>query len=220
MEFFEGVGKSYPFGSTFSPRIFNGTIHYGSVGCSDIRTPVTFTVDSSMATADFMWTEDLPTNPGTILFDASGSTDADMFDWDFGNGMSGAGQFTSNAYPAPGDTFLVTLIVTDTTCGTTDTISKWVKTTIGIETSMLERSLEVFPNPTDGRFRADFSLEGIQEVTIRVVNSLGQIMEERELGKISGSYKADFDLSTQPRGVYILQIQTDDQVVNRRITLH
>ena len=29
LTFYEGVGKSYPFGSTFSPRIFNGVIHYG-----------------------------------------------------------------------------------------------------------------------------------------------------------------------------------------------
>jgi len=29
MTFYEGVGKAYPFGSTFSPRIFNGNIHYG-----------------------------------------------------------------------------------------------------------------------------------------------------------------------------------------------
>lgn len=28
MTFYEGVGKSYPFGSTFMPRIFNGNIHY------------------------------------------------------------------------------------------------------------------------------------------------------------------------------------------------
>jgi subtilisin-like proprotein convertase family protein len=28
IEFYEGAGKAYPFGSTFSPRIFNGNIHY------------------------------------------------------------------------------------------------------------------------------------------------------------------------------------------------
>ncbi len=28
MQILEGVGKSYPFGSTFTPRVWNGTIHY------------------------------------------------------------------------------------------------------------------------------------------------------------------------------------------------
>lgn len=29
----QGYGKSYPFGSTYGPRVFNGTIHYNTVGC-------------------------------------------------------------------------------------------------------------------------------------------------------------------------------------------
>jgi|GEM_PF-2529579 len=215
----EGSGGGY-FSVTFSPRVFNGMVHFGSQGCSDIRTPVTFSVDSSQAVANFTWVEDLPANPGTIIFDASTSTDADTYLWDFGDGMVGSGMVVSHAYSGGGNTYQAILVVMDSTCGTTDTITMPVTTTVGIESSMLDRSLEVFPNPTDGRFRADFSLEGIQDVKIRVLNSLGQIMEERELGKISGSYRTDFDLSSQPRGVYILQIQTDDQVVNRRITLH
>lgn len=28
MQILEGIGKSYPFGSTFSPRVWNGTVHY------------------------------------------------------------------------------------------------------------------------------------------------------------------------------------------------
>jgi hypothetical protein len=214
----EGSGGGY-FAVTFSPRVFNGMIHYGSQGCSDIRTPVTFNVASSQATASFTGAED-PANLGTVNFDASASTDADLYEWDFGDGNVGTGMITSHSYAGGGNTYQVTLVVIDTNCGTSDTLTLPATTTVGIETSMLERSLEVFPNPTDGRFRANFSLEGIQDVEIRVVNSLGQIVEERDLGKVSGTYKADFDLSNEPRGVYILQIQTDDQVVNRRITLH
>lgn len=32
----EGYGKSYLFGSTYSPRIFNGTIHYNTVSCGSL----------------------------------------------------------------------------------------------------------------------------------------------------------------------------------------
>lgn len=49
IEFFEGVGKSYPFGSTFSPRIWNGTIHYqvgsGTPSCLSVLEPITINVD-------------------------------------------------------------------------------------------------------------------------------------------------------------------------------
>jgi PKD repeat protein len=189
------------------------------IPCSSVRTPVSFTVDSSMAMASFVWVEDLPTNPGTILFDASASVDADAYIWDFGDGSSGAGQFTSHAY-AVGDSFMVTLVVVDSTCGTTDTVSAYILSTIGLEESLVSQTLSVYPNPTNGVFRTEFSLEGIQEVTLRVMNSLGQIVEERKVGKVTGSYETEFDLSKEPTGIYILQIRTDDGVVNRRITLH
>ena len=34
MQFLEGTGNAYPFGSTFSPRVFNGVIHYALPGVS------------------------------------------------------------------------------------------------------------------------------------------------------------------------------------------
>ena len=213
----EGSGGAY-FNYSFSPRLFNGMIHFGSNGCSDIRTPVTFTVDTTTASAAFTGVEDLPANPGTVDFDASASVKADSYSWDFGDGNSGTGMMTSHMY-ASGGTFQVTLWVYDSVCNTVDSITYPVTSTIGIEESMLNSSLQVYPNPTAGNFSAEFTLEGIQQVRLRVMNSLGQIISERNVGKISGSYRAEFDLGDKPKGVYILQIQTDDQVVNRRITL-
>lgn len=36
----EGLGMGYPFGGYFEPRIWNGILHYTTVGCSSDRTPV------------------------------------------------------------------------------------------------------------------------------------------------------------------------------------
>lgn len=196
----------------------NMQLDFTQIPCTAIRTPVTIPVDTTVASASFTWAEDLPSNPGTVNFDASGSVGADAYIWDFGNGSTGTGMMTSNSY-AVGDSFLVTLVVVDSSCGSTDTVTQWVLSTIGLEETLLNSSLQVYPNPTVGNFMAEFTLEGIQQVRLRVMNSLGQIISERNVGKISGSYRAEFDLGDKPKGVYILQIQTDDQVVNRRITL-
>lgn len=50
--FYEGVGKSYPFGATYSPRIWNGTIHYTS---------------ASTGTPAIVWTPAATLSNATIL---------------------------------------------------------------------------------------------------------------------------------------------------------
>jgi len=37
----EGYGKSYPFGSSYSPRVFNGTLHYNTVECGSLPVELT-----------------------------------------------------------------------------------------------------------------------------------------------------------------------------------
>ena len=54
IEFFEGVGKAYPFGATFSPRIWNGIINYttGSQStCLSALEPVTITIEQPSSAA-------------------------------------------------------------------------------------------------------------------------------------------------------------------------
>ncbi len=197
----------------------NMQLDFTQIPCSSMRTPVTIPVDTTVASASFTWAEDLPANPGTVNFDASASVGADAYIWDFGNGSTGTGMMPSNSY-AVGDSFLVTLVIVDSTCGSTDTLTQWVISTVGLEETLLSSSLQVYPNPTVGNFAAEFMLDDLTEVRLRVLNSIGQVISERNVGKITGSYRAEFDLGDKPKGIYILQIQTDDQVVNRRITLH
>lgn len=37
----EGYGKSYPFGFTYNPRVFNGTLHYNTVACGSLPVELT-----------------------------------------------------------------------------------------------------------------------------------------------------------------------------------
>lgn len=119
LQILEGVGKGANFVSTFTPRNWNGTIHYGSTGCSTIRTPVTYTKDTS-ATAAFTYSS----SSNTVTFNSAPSMHEDSVWWDFGDG-----NFSN--MPNPMHTFLIdsTYIVcmtafspcaNDTVCDTLD----------------------------------------------------------------------------------------------------
>lgn len=113
---YEGVGKSYPFGSTFNPRNFNGAIYYGGAPCSNIRTAVS-AIPTPNPSGSFTDVE----NGLMVNFDASAST-ADSANWDFGDSNTGSGTTTSHTYAADG-VYTVCLYAmnncgTDTTCMT------------------------------------------------------------------------------------------------------
>lgn len=82
IQFKEGVGKSYPFGSTFSPRIWNGIIHYGTGGSS--------------AAGNIMWSTGDTT--GTICVAPLATTTYYAWLTD-GNGCTGMDSITINVNP-------------------------------------------------------------------------------------------------------------------------
>ncbi len=215
LDFLEGIGKSYPFGSTFSPRIWNGVIHYGSVGCSDVRQTLTLGLNTDTAVAAYSF--NVQTNGSDVDFDASASS-GHVYSWDFGDNNTGSGMMTSHTYATAG-TYNVCLYVTDTVCNTTDTLCQDVTATIGIEESLMNQTLTIYPNPNNGTFRVEFQVEGLQDVELRVVSLLGQVMFESKPGNISGSYREEIDLSDEAAGVYVLQLVTENGTISRRVTV-
>lgn len=66
--------------------------------------------DEPAPVAAFTYTPAQPTRNNPITFDASGSTDATDYVWDFGDGGTDTGQTTDYAYPGKGN-YSVTLTV-------------------------------------------------------------------------------------------------------------
>ncbi len=81
---------------------------------------------------------------------------------------------------------------------------------------LLERSLRIYPNPSDGIFNVEFNSTFDKDIRIQVINMLGQLILEDELENFS---RKSLDMGAHSRGVYILKLITEGEVVNRRITL-
>ncbi len=102
-------------------------------------------------------------------------------------------------------------------------VSNWtgplsVKTIIGID-ELLERSFRIYPNPSEGVFKLEFSSSLGEDMEIRITNMMGQIILEDEIESFSGSYRKRLEMGAYRSGVYLLQLITERATVNRRIIL-
>ncbi len=107
-----GFGLAYPFGISFSVRVWNGTIYYGGPACSEDRNPVT-AVSQKLPAASFTTADSQLT---ITITDAA--SDSDSVSYEYGDGTTGADAV--HTYALPG-TYTVCQIAynecgTDTAC--------------------------------------------------------------------------------------------------------
>ena len=168
--------------------------------------------------ADFGWTlNNVTMNSADVDFDASNTSNGVTYNWDFGDGNNGSGITPTHSYSANG-TYVVTLTV-DGPCVNDTHVDTIDVEGIGIDEGMIGRTMNLYPNPTDGQFRIEFEMEGLEDVEISILSTVGQVIYFEKPGNISGSYQQSFDLSGQAAGVYLLRITTNDHVITRRVTL-
>ena len=80
-------------------------------------------------------------------------------------------------------------------------------------------SFNIFPNPTEALINIKFSVENNQNVTLRLFNNIGEVLYEDILEQFIGEYTKQIDLTTNAKGIYFLEIETDDGVINKKLML-
>jgi len=78
---------------------------------------------------------------------------------------------------------------------------------------------KVYPNPSRDIFNVSFVSEEVQDLEIRIVNLLGEVIFTENKKEFVGQYTKQFDLATYPKGIYMLEIEMDDGVVNKKLVL-
>ena len=80
-------------------------------------------------------------------------------------------------------------------------------TDVGISELTTTNLLNLFPNPSNGNFTAEFDQRGMK-ATMEVFNVTGQIVYAQQLPE-NGISKTDFSLDTD-NGIYLLRITLGD----------
>lgn len=79
--------------------------------------------------------------------------------------------------------------------------------------------LNYYPNPSNGRFNLDFKLDLKKEVTIKVLDILGNEVYKETLLDFDGIYQNEIDLTGKEKGIYILQVIQKKKTLARKILI-
>ncbi|MFN4298300.1 MAG: T9SS type A sorting domain-containing protein [Thermaurantimonas sp.] len=205
----EGIGKAYPFGTTFSPRNFNGYIHFGSDACSDTRTPVNISIQNP-PTAAFTYTISNYTVSFTGTF-----TDADSVYWTFGTAGSSSQQNPTFTFPQNG--VYPVCVTAFNSCGTA-TKCDTLKFSIGINEIALLNRLKVYPNPNAGVFEVTFS-DDVAELPVELLDLTGKVVYRATWKSAGGKFHERLELHTLPAGTYMLRIHSTAGQLTRKVVV-
>lgn len=88
----------------------------------------------------------------------------------------------------------------------------------GMQQSNLSSLITLFPNPSTGVFNLNLGLDAQKDITVNVVNTLGQSIHQfAEMNTAGGSFP--IDLSTQPNGVYFVEVVAGGEKAVQRIVI-
>ena len=79
--------------------------------------------------------------------------------------------------------------------------------------------MDIYPNPSRDVFNITFTSETVQDLRVRVLNVVGEELINEDLQQFVGEYTKQIDLSNNAKGIYFLEIETNDGIINKKLIL-
>jgi hypothetical protein len=145
-------------------------------------------------------------NDGSVSAGASGGTPPYTYDW----GSAGSGANLSDL--APGE---YTITVTDANgCEATETVTVAGATSIRLPGRV--EAMQVYPNPSLGRFTLDLSLAQPEAVQVEVYDLQGRSIAQQSAAAAT-THQLRLDLGQAPAGTYLLEVSVGPARIHRRL---
>lgn len=90
---------------------------------------------------------------------------------------------------------------------------------MSVENSLQVNNLDISPNSDIGMFELEFDLPSEGETIVKVYNSNGRTIYEYDLGRFSGDFSDNIDISQNGPGTYFLHITQGEKAFSRKIEL-
>lgn len=104
-------------------------------------------------------------------------------------------------------------------CGTVDTTFMVAMNPLSLSDVNPESNMLIYPNPSNGNFNIDFNNLNAETVTLKILDTRGRIVLDKELGAVNGSSKEQVYLNSNESGVYVIQVTVDGKTFNSRVTI-
>jgi hypothetical protein len=92
-------------------------------------------------------------------------------------------------------------------------------TSIRLEGGTAIANLFIYPNPSRDVFNISFTSETKQNLKVRILNVIGEELINDKLEQFIGEYTKQINLSENAKGIYFLEIETNDGVINKNLIL-
>jgi thiol-disulfide isomerase/thioredoxin len=81
------------------------------------------------------------------------------------------------------------------------------------------QSITVFPNPTASMATIKFETLDVAQTSVSIVNAVGQVVYNVDLGVVSGTQSLDIDASSLENGLYFVNITSNEVTATKRFTV-
>ena len=181
-------------------------------GCT-AQSLITVTVEQ-IPVADFTTIDN---GNGFITF-TNTSQNATSYSWDFGDGSFDNTLNPTHTYSANGSYTVVLTAINS--CGPDiHTIIIDVIIT-DINNGLLNSKLEVFPNPSNGLFYIEYYSGTSNKVTIKAINTIGELVYIKEYLKNTSSGIIQLDFTKFSNGIYQIEVDNENQVSKINIVIN
>jgi plastocyanin len=92
-------------------------------------------------------------------------------------------------------------------------------TSIRLEGGSAINNLAIYPNPSRDIFNISFTSDTKQNLSVRIFNVIGEELINENLEQFIGEYTKQINLSDNAKGIYFLEIEMDDGVINKKLIL-
>lgn len=77
----------------------------------------------------------------------------------------------------------------------------------------------LYPNPTVNELNIQFLIGQQQDVAIKIINTIGEVLREETLENFLGQYNKNIDVSLYTRGAYFIQVITPNKMYSEKFIL-
>ena len=100
--------------------------------------------------------------------------------------------------------------------GALDDIVMWDNATgIGIDETVLDADVSIYPNPAIDVLTIDINIENAERLNLEIINSLGQIVERRNFANVVGFRKIEINVNDLSSGQYQLRLLSGNKSLSR-----